>query len=187
MLPFDRHWLLTSTFYGNWLPGDEQGCVTTVVGAGPTRARHNIPGAAYDGPMPGLHRSARALLKGDPVRLDARLAEVAVRQFRETAAYRGWGLLAAAVMSNHVHIVVGVPGDPDPCNLQRDFKSYAGRALSAAAGRPAAGTWWTEGGSRRKLAWDGAVRRAVAYVLDQPGRLAVWDGYAPGERGVSAP
>lgn len=55
-------------------------------------------------------------------------------------------------MANHVHLIVGVPGDPDPATLLRDFKSYASRALNLNSGdsRPPSGTWWTEQGAKRK-------------------------------------
>ena len=38
-------------------------------------------------------------------------------------------------MADHVHLVVGVPGDPDPHAMLRDFKAYGSRALSAGFGR----------------------------------------------------
>jgi REP element-mobilizing transposase RayT len=76
-------------------------------------------------------------------------------------------------MRNHVHVVVGVPGDPDPATLLRDFKSYAARGLNARWSRPESGTWWTRSGSRRVLRDDVAVHAAVDYVRRQHGALAV--------------
>lgn len=93
---------------------------------------------------------------------------------------RGWQLLAAAVMANHVHLVAGVLGDPEPEHLQHSFKSYASRALKKRWQCPRNGTWWTSSGSRRKLPDERAVIGAVRYVLDQEYPLAVW---APGEPG----
>jgi hypothetical protein len=62
-LRVDRHWLLTSTTYGTWLPGDPRGFVSNVAdGPGP-EVRHNIPGTPYDKDMPGLVRVARENLK----------------------------------------------------------------------------------------------------------------------------
>jgi hypothetical protein len=68
----DRYWLLTWTMYGNWLPGDPRGSVTTVHEEPVTRHRNNTPGTPYDGEMPGLYQSAQSLLKG-PRDLDPRL------------------------------------------------------------------------------------------------------------------
>jgi REP element-mobilizing transposase RayT len=170
----DRYWLLTSTTYGTWLPGDSRGFVSNVrEGAGP-EVRHNQPGTAIDADMPGLVASSRATLKCPPILLVLEQAQALLAQFHETAAYRGWQLLAVAVMANHFHIVVGVPGDPDPADLLRDFKSYGSRALNRAWSKPASGTWWTESGSRRKLPDEAAVLAAVRYVKEQFNPLVVW-------------
>jgi REP element-mobilizing transposase RayT len=50
-------------------------------------------------------------------------AEALLTQFQETARIRGWELRAVAIMFNHFHIVVGVPGDPKPSKILGDFKS----------------------------------------------------------------
>lgn len=170
----DRYWLLTWTTYGTWLPGDRRGFVSNVPdGPGP-EVRHNIPGTPYDADDVSVRQRARDNLVGDPVWLTAEQAAIVLEQFRLTAAYRGWSLLAAAVMANHVHLVVGVPGDPDPAQLLHDFKSYATRALKAHGQVPSGGRWWTESGSRRKLSGARAVQAASAYVLNQQRPLVVW-------------
>ena len=108
----DRYWLLSSTTYGNWLPGDSRGFVSNVRdGPGP-EVRHNAPGEVIDADMPGLECAAHAAVKCPPIRLTLEQARAVLNQFRETAAYRGWLLLAAAVMANHFHAVVGVEGRP---------------------------------------------------------------------------
>ena len=124
----DRIWFLTWTTYGTWLPGDERGFVSPKFEGDTPERRNNEPGRSYDEGRPDLRRIAENKLAGDPVRLTRAQAEVVRRQFEETARYRGWQLLAGAIMANHVHLVVGVPGDPDPSALLRDFKSYASRA-----------------------------------------------------------
>ena len=97
------------------------------------------------------------------------------RQFEETARYRGWQLLAGAIMANHVHLVVGVPGDPDPSSLLRDFKSYASRALNLRDRVSVKPRWWTEQGSKRKIAdWD-TLETVLRYVREQAYALEVWD------------
>jgi REP element-mobilizing transposase RayT len=180
----DRFWLLTWTMYANWLPGDARGSVTTIKDDGLIRFRPNQPDTPYCGPMPGLEESAQRHVIGQPIRLTEDQATIVLAQFQETASFRGWNLLAVAIMSNHVHLVVGVPGDPDPAELLRDFKSYASRALNKQFGKPASERWWTESGSRRKLSDESAVTAAVRYVLDQQHPLVTWGS---GERGASAP
>jgi hypothetical protein len=78
-------------------------------------------------------------------------------------------------MANHVHLVVGVPGDPDPSALLRDFKSYASRALNLRDRRSVKPRWWTEQGSKRKIAdWDN-LETVLRYVREQAYALDVWD------------
>ncbi len=175
-----RSWLLTSTFYGNWLPGDPRGFVSRVRDRRPSdedsvvRLEHDIPGTPSDEDLPGLWRAAVAQMKGPRVRVDLEQAQVLLAQFQETATYRTWALHAAAVMDNHIHIVVTVPGDPSPTDVLGDFKSYGSRALNRRWGKRPNGTWWTESGSKRKLPTDGAVVCAIRYVQNQQFPLIVW-------------
>jgi REP element-mobilizing transposase RayT len=100
---------------------------------------------------------------------------VALGQFRETARIRGWSLLAVSIMAHHFHIVVGVAGDPSPSKILGDFKSWGTRTLSARFGEPPSKTWWTERGSKRKLADEAAVVGAIWYALrEQINPLLTW-------------
>ncbi|MCA9109967.1 MAG: transposase [Planctomycetaceae bacterium] len=176
----DRHWLLTSTTYGTWLPGDVRGFVSPApVDDGLRLELHNIPGTPFDADMPALVQGARARLKGKPVFFNRQQADLIIRQLRETAEYREWHLLAASIMRNHIHIVVSVPGDPPPQTLLQSFKSYASRALNKQWPRPENDTWWTESGSKRKLPNETAVKLAVRYTYHQHGWLAR-TAFAPG-------
>ncbi len=170
----DRHWLLTWTTYGTWLPGDERGFVSEVNDGKGGRVIHNLPGTPYDAGWDRLAFDSRERLACQPIYLVSEQAEVAFSQFQETTEYRGWQLVAVGIMANHVHVVVGVPGDPKPEDILRDFKSYASRALNREFGRPASGTWWTESGSKRKLKDEAAILGAAAYVRDQEFPLLIW-------------
>jgi REP element-mobilizing transposase RayT len=170
----DRYWLLTWTTYGTWLPGDRRGFVSPVRdGPGP-EVKHNEPGTPYDADLPGLKYAAATALKGPPVYLLPEHAEVLLAQLQETAAHRHWILLAVAIMANHVHLIVGVPGDPSPADVLRDFKSYGSRALNRRWGKPESGTWWTESGSKRKLPNEAALGAAILYVQEQDRPLVIW-------------
>ncbi len=177
----DRFWLLTWRTYGTWLPGDPRGSVTRVWNGSGPREEHDIPGSPVDGPMPGLEAAAREAMKGDSVWLTQSQADVLAEQFQETARFRMWIMLAGAVISNHVHLVVGVPGDPDPEKLLGDFKAWGTRRLNKGWGFRPNGTWWADHGSKRKLPDENAVRAAVAYVWQQAGALRVWvaEGWEP--------
>ena len=180
----DRVWLLTWTTYGQWLPGDARGFVGDTRTPTWDKITHNAPGTPYDSDRPALAAYCRSIMKGPPLLLTADHAPPLLNQFRETANYRGWQLLAAAVMTNHVHLVVGVPGDPEPETLLQAFKAYASRRLNGLSGKPPGGTWWTESGSKRKLPDDRAEAAGIGYVKQQPFALLVWTAGESGERGT---
>ena len=171
-------WLLTSTFYGQWLPGDPRGCVTNVLDRRPgdpateRRIKHAGPGEEFEEAMPGLHSAAIALLKGPPVAVDLPQAEQLFEQFQETAAHRGWTLHAVSIMFNHVHLVVEAPPEVGKTELLRNFKSYASRRLNRKFGPRPSGTWWTEHGSCKPVR---NLAAAIFYVCHrQPKPLLVW-------------
>jgi REP element-mobilizing transposase RayT len=170
----DRYWLLTWRTYGTWLPGDERGSITRVRDHTSVRIRHNALGTPTDGPMSGLERSSRASMKADAIYLTQDQAEAVLSQLLETAGYRQWHVLAAAVLSNHVHVVLGVLGDPDPDKLLGDLKAYGSRRLNRGWGHRASGTWWADKGSKRKLSDEPSVHAAVIYVATQAGAFAVY-------------
>ena len=170
----DRYWLLTWTAYGTWLPGDRRGFVSPVRAASGALTVHNRPGTDFDANIPKLESEARRRLRCSPIRLLVDQAGLLSTQLRDTAAIPQQEMCALAVMHNHIHVVLGVPGDPDPSWLLRDMKAYASRALNARFSRPASGTWWTQSGSKRKLPNESAIFAAVRYVRDQPGALVVW-------------
>jgi REP element-mobilizing transposase RayT len=175
----DRYWLLSCSTYGSWLPGDERGFVSAVRDKSGQRTIHNVPGTPYDADLPALKRHAQTLLKGEVIRFTLAHAELLWTQFLETADYRGWQLLAVGIMANHIHLVVGVPGDPDPGDILGDFKSYGSRTLNQRWGKPASGTWWVAKGSKRKLPDEDAVLAAVKYVLEQEYPLLLWTAAIP--------
>jgi len=170
----DRHWFLTWTTYGSWLPGDPRGFVSQLRDNQGLPYIHNLPGTPYEAEIPQLQKTMRAAMLGPPIRLILDQAKAITTQFQETATYRDWLLFASGVMANHVHIVVGVPGDPDPEKILHDFKSYASRSLNRSWSRPVNGTWWTESGSKRKLPNEQAIRDAVNYIHHQEYSLIIW-------------
>lgn len=100
-------------------------------------------------------------------------AEVFLAEVLRTAEIRLWRLFAAAVMANHVHLVIGVPGNVAGERLLQEFKSYGARALNKRFGRPKSGSCWTESGSTRFLPNEPAVKAAIEYVRNQPRPLVV--------------
>src|SRR5258708_5731195 len=160
-------WLVTRTCYGQWLPGDPRGSVTSVRdrrSGEPSlhvRIERASVGEDYDEAMSGLESSAFAQLKGPPVALDYLQAEQLLDQFQETAGHRCWTLIAVSIMFNHIHLVVEAPSNIDKKVSLKDFKSYGSRRLNRRFGTPASGTWWTDSGSCRTIRH---VPSAVDYV-----------------------
>lgn len=170
----DRYWLLTWTTYGTWLPGDQRGFVSPVPQDDGPRIRRNTPHTPCDRDMPELKKEAKSLLKGPPVFLGLPQAQPLFEQFQETSTYRAWTLIATGIMRAHIHLLVGVPGDPDPEAILRDYKAYGSRSLNHRFSRPKSGTWWTEGGSKRIKRSDKEIFNAVRYVARQEKPLLAW-------------
>ncbi len=171
-------WLLTSTFYGQWLPGDPRGSVTNVLDRRPDdpdsaiRLEHARPGEEYEEAIPGLQRASLEQLKGPPVTIALPEAEQLLEQFQETASHRRWTLRAVSIMFKHIHLVVEAPPEIGKKELLRDFKSYASRRLNRVFGPPASETWWTDSGSCRPVRDPAAANYYVCYR--QPNPLVVW-------------
>ena len=170
----DRYWFLTWRTYATWLPGSRYGFVDPVLDADGNRVIHNIPGTPVDADNPALENYAKTIMKGKPVYLNEEQAKALLEQIQETARFRHWHLVAVAILINHVHLIVGVDGDPDPADLLRDFKAYGSRRLNRLWPKPAHGSWWAESGSRRRLKLDENVAAATAYVMTQESPLLVW-------------
>jgi REP element-mobilizing transposase RayT len=169
----DRYWFFTWRTYGSWLPGQD-GFVGYYRPVQDRRVIDNVPGEPTTEPIPSLERYAQAAMKGQPILLIAEQAKVILAQLQETAACRGWIIDAVAVMINHVHVVYGVPGDPDPSAMLRDWKSYASRALNRISPKPHEGRWWADSGSTRPLKTEEHRLAAICYVRDQIEPLLVW-------------
>src|SRR3954449_11068863 len=119
----DRYWFFTWRTYGTWLPGGD-GFVGYYRTSDGRRVTDNQPGEPLADSIPALERYARQAMAGEAVLLACGLADVLLRQFQETAGVRGWSIDVAAIMPDHVHLVFGTPGDPDPSAMLRDWKSY---------------------------------------------------------------
>ncbi len=173
-----RHWLLTWTTHGTWLPGDRRGSVGKFRDRDGQIKPHNRPGESFALASEALATFAKDQMTSKPVFLNREHAELIVAQFQETARFRDWRLLAAAVMSCHIHLIAAVADDPSPSSVLRDFKSYCSRKLNSQMSESI--KWWTKSGSTRKLPTEQAVMAAVKYVQSQSNPLLIWidDGYS---------
>ena len=87
----------------------------------------------------------------------------------QLANARGWRILQAAIMTNHVHVVVMACPDDGP-TVRRVLKGVTQAALSKFNGQPR--RWWTEDGSDRYKNDHPAIDAAIGYVAKQEGRMA---------------
>jgi REP element-mobilizing transposase RayT len=161
---------ITWTTYGSRLPGDERGYVsnTLVLGEGFLR-KLNVPGTPVTADDAVTLANARRQQKGETVYLSADEAWIVAQSLIEAATKRGWRILRAAIIANHVHVVViDCPDDGEA--VRRVLKGFTQAKLSDALGQSR--RWWTAGGSDRyKHGWA-AIEAAVNYVRDQEGKLA---------------
>ena len=95
--------------------------------------------------------------------LDSIRRDVVLRAIREVCLFRGWGLLAAHVRTNHVHVVVEAECLPE--GVMQDFKAYSSRALNGLGIERKDGKRWALHGSTRWLFRDLEVQEAVRYVV----------------------
>jgi len=167
-----RHWLLTWTTYGSWMPGDERGSTSVTHSIEGAREFHNRVGTFPAAPNDAIQHYADSVRKHPVVILDRTMARLIDELFRETAAFRGWNIRILAIMATHIHVVVQVNGDPRPAQLLKDLKSYASRRLNRHF-PDRIGRWWTDSGSARFLHEEANILRAIAYVRDQPNALIV--------------
>jgi hypothetical protein len=167
----DRQWFFTWRTYGTWLPGADAfvGFYRTKDG---TRQIDNRVGEAATPGMPALASYARDLLVQPPVLLTPEHAGVVLLELLRTCEYRGWQPVALAVLPDHVHVVFGVPGDPEPECLLREIKAYSTRALNRTVPKPQ--RWWVTGGSTRAVKGEESLRAVVCYINDQDSPLVLW-------------
>ncbi len=170
----DRYWFLTWTTYGSWLPGDDRGFVGAVREDSGRIVNHSEYGTPLARPSQRIRDSSLNSLKCDPILLTLDQANRLLEQFHETCRVRRWKLIAVGIMRTHLHAVVGVSGDPNPEKVRGDLKAWCSRKLTQTWEKPASDSWWSEGGSNRKLADEAAVEAVLHYIRRQPNPLVIW-------------
>ena len=141
--------LITLRTYGTWLPGS-------------TRGWSHRPTRTFRNPDRRILLHSRSLMKWPPVHLDAEQRETLHVALRGLCATRSWVLLADAVMTEHVHVVVRaeVAGP----SLRTSIKTRLTMALKVAGLFPKERQLWCDYGSVKPLRSERAVTAACAYV-----------------------
>ncbi|MEM6334555.1 MAG: transposase [Planctomycetota bacterium] len=170
--------------YGFWLPNDPRGSWSRYVGsrrlyalggaATKVDTRRSVADRAHDrskriGTKVGLKRPA--------VRCDGRQARAVGRGVHDYVERNGWPVHAAALMPDHVHLVLGRRRGMAIEKAAEHIKARASRFLRAEGLHPFEGeadargrvpTVWAAGSWAVYLDDGAAVRRAVRYVERNP-------------------
>lgn len=148
--------LITWTCYGTWLPGDARGSTDDL---------HNTYGTPYAPENEDKHIGASDSMNFESVTLDPTARAIVESTIRDHCEFKKWPLHALNVRTNHVHVVVVYPGDPNVPLVQ--FKSWSTRRLRDAGLFSMDHPIWTRRGSTRYLWKPEHVSGAVDYVLNR--------------------
>jgi REP element-mobilizing transposase RayT len=151
-------YFITFACYGSHLHGDESGSIDR---------RHNLPGSRLLEAQPQLVAAERQQMDQAPYLLDHDRRAAVLEAIREVCLHRGWGLLAAHVRMNHVHVVVEAEAQPE--KVMNDFKRYSSRSLSQLGIDEPERERWARHGSTRWLWKDEDVQEAIRYVIEGQG------------------
>ena len=102
-----------------------------------------------------------------PYLLDRDSRTAVLQAVREVCLHRRWGLAAAHVRTNHVHVVVEAEVRPE--KIMSDCKAYASRGLNRLRRDGSDRKRWARHGSTRWLWKDQDVEEAIRYVVEEQG------------------
>ena len=148
-------YFITFRTHGTWLHGDQRMSVDRH-----GRNIYNTPRIELD---PVFSVTMDRNMTTERVILDGPERGVVEIAIRDVCAYRGYGLKAINVRTNHVHIVAS--GECSPSTMMSAFKANATRGLREARLVAADARVWSRGGSTRYLWKPDSVERAVNYTL----------------------
>src|SRR5690606_2597374 len=153
-MPRAPGYFLTWRTYGTWLHGEP----------GAVDHNHNILGQPRAPVDPERVAFLRERLKHEPVVLSPIARQLVDKVMREHCERRQWRLLALAVRSNHVHVVIGEP-EPPPELIVQQLKMWATRRLREHRIIGPAQRAWAEHASTLYLFEPGSVEEKIHYVL----------------------
>ena len=153
--------LVSSTMYGNWLPGDARGYVD----------EHDEYGMPFDESSEALEQTVKNNMKESNVQFSAEQAETVFQRWQGTVGELDGVFAVVAIMRNHFHFVAIFPGKITKAKLLQFFKGRASRALNKRFGKR---TWWTASGSVRYCFEEAAFRARIEYVKKQKNPLVLW-------------
>ena len=154
-MPPPEAYFLTWTTYGTRLRGDSSGSTDHArEGHAPTKY------AAF----PSMQQHDSGLLRHPPVVLSEHARRVVEQAIHERAAFKRWELLAIAVRSNHIHLLIRAESPPEM--VMNGCKSWATRALRDAGLLQGVEKVWTRHGSTRWINDKASLEAAWRYITE---------------------
>tara|TARA_R110000782_G_scaffold131928_4_gene223801 strand:- start:2260 stop:2751 length:492 start_codon:yes stop_codon:yes gene_type:complete len=154
-MPDPLAFFLTWTTYGTWLPGDPRG--STDHDRDSIRPRRIAPNDPLRSHATRIQRSDALTLKPE--------SRAAVQQMIHALARdKGWVVHALNVRSNHVHLVITAPGDPN--RVMTACKAFATQRLRQRGHFTPDQIIWTRHGSTRWINDPKSLEAAIQYARD---------------------
>ena len=151
-------YFITIRSYGTWLAGDERGSVDD---------DHNARGEPFKRRDDFRRKYQERQLKTLPLKITPAMRTVIEAEIERTCTFRDWDLHAINVRTEHVHLVVTAPIEPEA--VMRELKVYATRALRREGLVAKTNPVWASHGSTVHAFTDADVAAYVAYTLDEQG------------------
>jgi REP element-mobilizing transposase RayT len=161
---------ITWTCYGTWLPGDSRGHVSDTLQPGSASIpKNNAPQTEHSPGHEFTLKTAMQRQRFGTVKLTTEQARHLANNLLEVARKHDWRILRAAVMYNHIHLVITDCPDDGP-GVRRILKGNSQAKLNHIYQETK--RWWTRGGSNRYLHSEEAIRATIKYVAEQKGILS---------------
>jgi REP element-mobilizing transposase RayT len=158
-------YFITFTTYGTWLHGKKTMSVDR---------QHNTLGTDFLTGNVMREKIAAKNMTETQYLLNKPQREIVLNTIHEVCRYRGWGLLAAHVRTNHAHLVIhaNAPAEKILCQI----KAYASRRLKDAEVDGHRLNRWTRHGSTKYLWNEEQVEATIHYVVYEQGNpMAVFE------------
>lgn len=151
-------YIITCRTYATWLHGDKRTSVDRHHNKFLTpRIKHNL----------ALEKTRKEYCKESMYLMDAPERETVLQSIIKTCEFSNWHLHAAHVRSNHMHIVVTAPKEPEKVAVS--FKAYATRYLKKNYAELNRERYWAKGESTGYIFQSENLLRAIQYTIEEQG------------------
>ncbi|MEK7710509.1 MAG: transposase [Planctomycetota bacterium] len=142
--------------YATWLHGDDRGSVDR---------EHNVYATGYLEPNPIRQQWETNTSRSCPLLLGELQRQTITDAIEEHCLHKNWQLLAVAVRTNHVHVLVAFPGIA-PEQVMTELKAWSTRALRRKGLIQKDAKVWAHHGSTQYLWDDEGIKAAGTYIVE---------------------